>query len=65
MSTVLCKGGMHHVPAHTIVMRRNGRRICSACLRLIKDRVAGIAQPVPQGRAHPALPNPQFRVMPK
>ncbi len=66
MSTVLCKGGMHHVPASAITQVRNGRKICSACVALILARMDGTAAAAPKPekrRGHPALPNPQYRVM--
>lgn len=63
-ATVLCKGGMHHVPPASIAQVRNGRKICSACVALILARMAGTAKAAQEKRrGHPALPNPQYRVM--
>lgn len=62
-ATVLCKGGMHHVPPSAISQVRNGRKICSACVALILARMAGTAAKPERRRGHPALPNPQYRVM--
>lgn len=65
MNQVLCKGGMHHVPASAIVERRNGRLICSVCVAMIHARMAGksVARPVDQESQ--ALPNRQFRMLPR
>lgn len=65
-STVLCKGGMHHVPPTTIVAVRNGRKICSACHARILARLGGSDVRPPKrerGVGHPALPNAKFRML--